>query len=129
MAASEARNKVLAKLNAIADVEIDDKGKFKYILIRIKDSNDDSVSKCIVRGYRRADYHADILEEVQPRIEALGLVAVCLGGGRIDHQPGSNSIMVYGYSMGFGRADHQETVRILQANYPSYNISWSNDGY
>jgi len=42
---------------------------------------------------------ADILEEVQPGIEALGLATVCLGGGRIEHTPKENKLLVYGYSM------------------------------
>ncbi|KAK3731651.1 hypothetical protein QZH41_020051 [Actinostola sp. cb2023] len=129
MAADKSRKKMLAKLEAVPDVQIDDKGVFKYILIKVKDSNDDSVCKYVVRGYSRADFHADILDEVQPSIEDLGLSAVCVGGGRIQHQPEESIILVYGYSMGFGRANHKETVEILKKEYPNYNVSYSNEGY
>ena len=36
---------------------------------------------------------------------------------------------VYGYSMGFGKANHQKTVEILKRRYPDYTIDWSDEGY
>jgi len=46
-----------AKLDAISNVDIDDKGRFKYILIKVHDPENESVCKCIVRGFKRAGYH------------------------------------------------------------------------
>jgi Janus/Ocnus family (Ocnus) len=49
---------------------------------------------------------------------------------RIEHEPAESRIFVYGYSMGFGLADHAVTVELLKAHYPSYtSITFSNDGY
>ena len=39
------------------------------------------------------------------------------------------SLQVYGYSMGFGRADHSKTVDALKTKYPNYKIDKSDDGY
>ena len=56
--------------------------------------------KLLVRGFNRAEYHADIYDEVEESLRARGLDAQCLGGGRIRHDPGTKYIKVYGYSMG-----------------------------
>jgi len=58
-----------------------------------------------------------------------GLSCQCLGGGRILHDKSKKYIKVYGYSVGFGLADHTKTVEILKSKYPDYNIEWTNDGY
>lgn len=49
-----------AKLEAVPLVDIDDLGRFKYILIKVygKEKADGSEpSKLIVRGYKRAKWH------------------------------------------------------------------------
>lgn len=45
-----------AKLASIRDADIDPNGVFKYVLIRVHCTEDDS-SKDIVRGYAWAEYH------------------------------------------------------------------------
>ena len=45
-------------LNDISDVEIDSKGRFKYILIKIVDKKDKK-EKIIVRGHAWAGYHGE----------------------------------------------------------------------
>ncbi|KAK2586347.1 hypothetical protein KPH14_010639 [Odynerus spinipes] len=44
--------------NKIPDVDIDDSGKFKYILLNVHDKTNDA-SKTIVRGYKRAEWHGE----------------------------------------------------------------------
>lgn len=56
---ADSRSKIEIKLDAISNVDIDDKGRFKYILIKVHDPSDDSIGKCIVRGFKRADYHGE----------------------------------------------------------------------
>lgn len=49
-----------AKLDAISVVDIDDEGRFKYILIKVygpERSDGTEPSKLIVRGYKRAQWH------------------------------------------------------------------------
>ncbi|XP_046652644.1 14 kDa phosphohistidine phosphatase-like isoform X2 [Daphnia pulicaria] len=122
-----------AKLDAIPAVDIDS-GRFKYVLIRV-DLQDDAetkqeFNKVIVRGYNWASFHADIYDKVQEELEAVGFDTECLGGGRILHDPSKRSIQVYGYSQGFGLADHAVTTELLKARYPDYeSITWTNEGY
>ncbi|KAF8787341.1 14 kDa phosphohistidine phosphatase-like [Argiope bruennichi] len=118
------------KLNSVESVKIDD-GTFKYILVKVYDpDNEDSVFKYIVRGDASAGYHGDIYEVTTPDIEKLGLECECVGGGRIKHDPAAKTIHVYGYSQGYGRADHLQTCRLLKEKYPDYaKIDFSNDGY
>lgn len=45
-------------LDQVADVDIDSQGRFKYILINVKDKTN-NVNKQIVRGYARAQWHGE----------------------------------------------------------------------
>uniref|UniRef100_A0A023F860 Sex-regulated protein janus-A n=1 Tax=Triatoma infestans TaxID=30076 RepID=A0A023F860_TRIIF len=119
-------------LNSVPDVEIDPEGTFKYVLIRVyapqtKDGNEPS--KMIVRGNARGPYHADIYDETVQKLTKLKLDTECVGGGRIQHSPQDKCIKVYGYSQGFGKADHELTASLLKIAYPEYNVTWSDDGY
>ncbi|KAI6177559.1 14 kDa phosphohistidine phosphatase-like protein [Aphelenchoides bicaudatus] len=112
-------------LHEIPDVDIDASGKFKYILIKAKDSKD---SKFIVRGYARCGYHADIFDVVQGKAPK-DVDLDCVGGGRILHDPAEKKLKVYGYSQGYGQADHSKSVEVLKKKYTDYDISFSNEGY
>lgn len=114
------------KLDSIEDVVIDD-GTFKYILIALE--SESGIGKSIVRGISEAEYHADVYERYSPSIEALGFDTRPLGGGRIAHNPQLKTLKVYGYSVGYGRADHSITEKILRTKYPTYQITTSNEGY
>ena len=115
------------KLDQVKNVDVDSQGRFKYILVKIKDGTH---QKYIVRGYRRAGYHADIYDEILPELQSLGLQSDCVGGGRIEHNSDAGTILVYGYSIGFGRADHAITTEILKKFFSSYkSITFSNEGY
>lgn len=121
-----------AKLAAVPDVEIDT-GVFKYILIRVYGKRpadgSEEPSKLIVRGFERCEWHSDIYDEVSGSLAGLGLETECLGGGRIDHQPDRKFIKIYGYSQGFGPADHEESRRIVKSQYPDYEIETTKEGY
>lgn len=109
------------------EVDIDASGQFKYVLINLY-LKDDS-SKLLVRGYGWGEYHDDIYQKTLELALAAGLDTECLGGGRIHHNPDKKEISVYGYSVGYGRANHSEAVRLIQKKYPSYKVDWSNEGY
>ena len=120
-------------LEAWPSVRID-KGVFKYVLIEAYATDpgtDTEHSKLLVRGLVSAEYHADVYEHEEEllRKSSGGLDCQCLGGGRILHEPERKYIKVYGYSVGYGKADHTKSVELLKKHYPSYEIEWSDDGY
>ncbi len=82
-----------------------------------------------MRGKASGEYHADIYDDTEEPARKAGIDCQCLGGGRIRHDRANKHIKVYGYSMGFGRADHTKTVELLKEAYPGYEIEWSNEGY
>jgi phosphohistidine phosphatase len=120
------------KLANILEVEIDSDGTFKYVLIKVygaKGSTSPDEVKTIVRGFKWGEYHANIYDKTEEAVQALGLDSECVGGGRIKHDAAAKKILVYGYSQGFGRADHEVTVGLLKKKYPDYSISWNDEGY
>ncbi|XP_029468432.1 14 kDa phosphohistidine phosphatase isoform X2 [Rhinatrema bivittatum] len=118
-------------LAEIPEVDIEPDGVFKYVLIRVHATRPPSSedSKDIVRGYKWADYHADVYDKVAAEIEKQGYDCECLGGGRIAHKSQQKKIHVYGYSLGFGRANHSVSTEKLKKKYPDYNVTWADEGY
>ncbi|KAJ6635562.1 Sex-regulated protein janus-A [Pseudolycoriella hygida] len=119
-------------LDFIPTVDIDKEGRFKYVLIKVyaKELPDGTEpSKLVVRGNVDAQWHADIYEQFTDMLKALKLDAECLGGGRIEHYPDVKKIKVYGYSQGYGKADHAETKRLLLSKYSNYDVEISDEGY
>ncbi|XP_071802690.1 14 kDa phosphohistidine phosphatase-like [Asterias amurensis] len=116
-------------LDSVEDVDIDESGTFKYILVKVWPLDDEKTFKYIVRGYN-LEYHADIQEQIKPKFNKMKIDCFCVGGGRIEHNPQDKSILVYGYSMGYGQANHSITVEKLKAKYPDYtSITFNNEGY
>lgn len=52
-----------------------------------------------------------------------------LGGGRISHEPKEKKIHIYGYSQGYGKADHEVAAKLVKDAYPGYKITISDEGY
>jgi phosphohistidine phosphatase len=52
-------------------------------------------------------------------------------GGRILKDSKSKKINIFGYSYGFGKADHELAVEVVEESglYEGYTLNWSNDGY
>ncbi|XP_036863529.1 14 kDa phosphohistidine phosphatase isoform X1 [Manis javanica] len=71
----------------------------------------------------------DIYDKVSSEMQKKGLDCECLGGGRISHQSRDKKIHVYGYSMGYGRAQHNISTEKIKARYPDYEVTWADDGY
>ncbi|NXT12962.1 PHP14 phosphatase, partial [Prunella fulvescens] len=114
-------------LSRVPDVQIDGDGVFKYVLVRVRGAG--APAKDVVRGHGWAEYHADLFERTAEELARHGLSCECLGGGRLSHRPEERKIHVYGYSVGFGRADHAVTTEKLKAEYPDYEITWADEGY
>ncbi|NXC45221.1 PHP14 phosphatase, partial [Penelope pileata] len=118
-----------ASLARVADVDIDDGGVFKYVLLRVRPRAAAAPGKEVVRGHGWAEYHADIYERAAAELQRNGFECECLGGGRIAHRRDEKRIHVYGYSVGFGRANHSVTTEKLKAKYPDYEVTWADEGY
>uniref|UniRef100_A0A8C4W5D7 14 kDa phosphohistidine phosphatase n=1 Tax=Gopherus evgoodei TaxID=1825980 RepID=A0A8C4W5D7_9SAUR len=82
-----------------------------------------------VTGSWQAAGSADIYEKTAAEIKKQGYDCECLGGGRISHQSKEKKIHVYGYSVGFGRAKHSVSTKILKDKYPDYAVTWADEGY
>ncbi|XP_024079598.1 14 kDa phosphohistidine phosphatase [Terrapene carolina triunguis] len=117
------------QLSGIPSVDIDPDGVFKYVLIRVRPAGGHGPAREIVRGHAWAEYHADIYDKTAAEIEKQGYDCECLGGGRISHQSKEKKIHVYGYSVGFGRAKHSVSTKILKDEYPDYAVTWADEGY
>ncbi|XP_012884805.1 PREDICTED: uncharacterized protein C9orf172 homolog [Dipodomys ordii] len=72
---------------------------------------------------------ADIYDKVCGELQKEGYDCECLGGGRISHQSQDKKIHVYGYSMGYGRAQHSVSTEKIKSKYPDYEVTWADDGY
>nr|XP_053610611.1 14 kDa phosphohistidine phosphatase-like isoform X2 [Plodia interpunctella] len=116
-------------LEAVPKVDIDPEGVFKYILLKVhgKAKDNQEVSTTIVRGYKRCNYHSDIYDEVQAKLKNLDCEP--LGGGRISHDSENKKIHIYGYSQGYGKADHEVAAKLIKECFPSYTITISDEGY
>ena len=118
-------------LAAIPLVEIEE-GTFKYVLISVTDTKLQQ-SKFIVRGYNFAEYHDDVYRKAKGDILKEGIEMDVKGGGRIKHELNADgkggSVLVYGYSVAFGQADHKVAVELIKAKYPQHEVTFSNEGY
>ncbi|XP_047020587.1 14 kDa phosphohistidine phosphatase-like [Helicoverpa zea] len=124
----ECASKMSTALEAIPKVDIDPAGVFKYILLNVYDKTKVNVEPVvIVRGYKRCNYHSDIYDEVQERLQPLDCEP--LGGGRISHDAENKKIHIYGYSQGYGKADHEVTAKLIKKAFPGYAITVSDEGY
>lgn len=72
-------------------------------------------------------YFNTVSFQVQEKLQPLDCDT--LGGGRISHDPSKKSIHIYGYSQGFGKADHELAAEMLKKVYPDFKISTSDEGY
>lgn len=91
---------------------------------------------------------ADLFEDIEKTVSGLGasFTAECLGGGRcvvcamararsqlcfcrIKRDTSKKTLIFYGYSVGFGQAEHAKAVEIATRVLPDYTITFSNEGY
>ncbi|XP_050429366.1 14 kDa phosphohistidine phosphatase-like [Adelges cooleyi] len=111
-------------LKKIPDVELDNRGRYKYILVKVTDQNDSANnSKYVVRGGRQFEYHADIYDNLKKCINPveLNVTTQILGGGWVEH--GEKSILVEGASVQYGPADHNISVDVLKKAYPDFRVT------
>ena len=108
-----------------------DSGAYKYVLITALPPNS-STTEVFVHSKRGADYHRNVAEPLIPILKQSGYTNIQIkGGGRILRCDEDNIIKIFGYSYGFGRADHALAKDVVEKSgkFAGYAISWSNDGY
>ncbi|XP_013011466.1 14 kDa phosphohistidine phosphatase isoform X2 [Cavia porcellus] len=117
-----------ADLAQIPDVDIDPEGVFK-LQIPVPRTHPWPPRAAGACPEAAVPTVADIYDKVSSELQKKGYDCECLGGGRISHQNQDRKIHVYGYSMGYGRAQHSVSTEKIKAKYPDYEVTWADDGY
>ena len=108
-----------------------DSGAYKYVLITALPPNSTSV-EVFVHSKRGAQYHRNVAEPLIPILKQGGYTDIRItGGGRILRCDEDNIIKIFGYSYGFGQADHALAKDVVEKSgkFAGYEITWSNEGY
>ena len=111
-----------------------DSGAYKYVLITALPPNSIVHNKpeVFVHSKRGAQYHRNVAEPLIPILKQSGYTDIRIkGGGRILRCDDDNVIKIFGYSYGFGQADHALAKDVVEKSgkFVGYTVSWSNDGY
>ena len=104
-------------------------GIHKYVLIQALCNGN---KQYIVTSRQHAAYHRDAAEPMIAALERAGYTNIDVtGGGRIDCNEERKSMKIFGYSYGFGLADHSISQRVVaeDARYADFDITISNEGY
>ena len=120
-----------APYNQIPRVEIAP-GAHKYVLISAHTPTDPPEKRWFVVSKHGAQYHANAAEPFVDRLEGAGYRDIRVtGGGRINYQPDERIINIFGYSYGFGLADHKLSKKVVEEDgrWVGYAVDWSNEGY
>ncbi|KAL3941598.1 MAG: hypothetical protein SGBAC_004072 [Bacillariaceae sp.] len=128
--ASDKANTSSDEFARVPNVSIDE-GAHKYVLISACLPGGNSRENFVV-SRRGAEYHRDAAEPFVALLERNNYNSIrILGGGRIRLDNGDKACSIYGYSYGFGLADHALSKGVIQKDdrYNDYDITWSNEGY
>ena len=105
-----------------------DYGTFKYVLIW---AGVGAAERLFVRGQAGAPYHVDVARSTVQLLQGMGCLVEVLGGGRIRHDPERRQVEVFGFSYGFGRADHGCTQGLIMGDpsYAGYEVVVTDEAY
>jgi phosphohistidine phosphatase len=104
-------------------------GAHKYVLIQ---AENDGKTEYFVTSRKGAHYHRNAAEPLIFELEAAGYYDIeVTGGGRIDLDHVNRKISIFGFSYGFGLANHAISREVVldDPRYKDYEVSISNDGY
>ena len=80
-----------------------------------------------------ASYHKDAAKPTLYQLSDAGVAYSVLGGGRINHDSGAQTVHIYGFSYGFPWADdaprHDISAALVREQYPEYEVTTSDEGY
>lgn len=131
---SSASSSCSRKVGNIATVSIDE-GAHKYVLVRASTPGSSDVSsrvKTFVYSKQGASYHRNVAEYLLPILQGAGYYDIRItGGGRILRDSDNKQINIFGYSYGFGQADHKHAAEIVKecGLFDGFSVKWSNEGY
>jgi phosphohistidine phosphatase len=105
-------------------------GAHKYVLLSGTDCQGDE--HYIVTSLRGAHYHRNAAEPMIAAMEQAGYTDItCAGGGRISCDLASHKISIFGFSYGFGKANHAISQSLVQEDprYKDCEVTISDEGY
>lgn len=106
-------------------------GRHKYVLISAREPSSQEFTY-FVTSRKGAHYHRNAAEPLVDSLEKSGYQDIEItGGGRIFLNTEERKISVFGFSYGFGQANHEISKRVIQADgkYKNFDVTVSNDGY
>lgn len=93
-------------------------GRHKYVLIRAVHPLASEEEEWFVKSASPAEcggpYHGNVAQDLREWIEAAGYEVTVTGGGRIWYDPDNERAVVYGFSYGFGRGDHEKAASLIK---------------
>ena len=60
---------VAESFKAIPNADIDGDGRFKYVLIKVFKESDSDNFKYVVRGYKSAGYHGNVISDLEYNVQ------------------------------------------------------------
>jgi phosphohistidine phosphatase len=104
-----------------------DEGAFKYILITATSPPPSKLLRTFVCSREKAQYHVNIVLQLLPKLRSHGYTDILVaGGGRINRDDKLKKIHIFGYSYGFGMADHAAAKEVVEQSvkYREYEVTW-----
>ena len=113
-------------------------GKNKYVLVRAFYPPSFPLEKDLPRDFwfvKSASpkecggpYHGNVAQDLREWIEAAGFEVQVTGGGRIDYAPDENRCVVYGFSYGFGKGNHDFAASLIQKHLTIQAVADNTEG-
>jgi phosphohistidine phosphatase len=90
------------------------------------------MEQVFVVSRNNAAYHRNAAEPFIAKLKRAGYYDIeVTGGGRVAMDEARKKISIFGFSYGFGKANHQLSADIVRKDerYQYYDVDWSDDGY
>jgi len=106
-------------------------GKWKYVQISATEPGS-AEPQLFVTSKKGVRYHRQAAEPVVEQLRRAGYTNIEIkGGGRIQLDPKSRTMKIYGFSYTFGRVNHDDAIKVVKNDpkYADYVITTSDEGY
>ena len=104
-------------------------GRHKYVLIKAHLNGE---QQYVVTSKKFAAYHMNAAEPMVAKLEEAGYTDIdVVGGGRIILDSDNKKCEIFGFSYGFGKADHAKSrsVVLQDPRYRDFEVTISDEGY